>query len=112
MAHLGQPVGYGTTTAPSSAGLQSAVAKALRVVNRLASTYFSVSMALSQVEDPAERHQILHHDTQNLQDIAPSRSRSSDNKDLVAGAQPFSVESRSEERRVGKECVSTCRSRW
>src|SRR3546814_13492462 len=24
----------------------------------------------------------------------------------------FEVESRSEERRVGKECVSTCRSRW
>src|SRR3546814_10060785 len=24
----------------------------------------------------------------------------------------FGVESRSEERRVGKECVSTCRSRW
>src|SRR3546814_19066297 len=27
---------------------------------------------------------------------------------LKAGAAPF----RSEERRVGKECVSTCRSRW
>src|SRR3546814_4885792 len=25
---------------------------------------------------------------------------------------PFRQESRSEERRVGKECVSTCRSRW
>src|SRR3546814_11887343 len=24
----------------------------------------------------------------------------------------FAVEGRSEERRVGKECVSTCRSRW
>src|SRR3546814_5612141 len=24
----------------------------------------------------------------------------------------FSVQARSEERRVGKECVSTCRSRW
>src|SRR3546814_3392608 len=24
----------------------------------------------------------------------------------------FALESRSEERRVGKECVSTCRSRW
>src|SRR3546814_11825098 len=27
-------------------------------------------------------------------------------------AQPFSMASRSEERRVGKECVSTCRARW
>src|SRR3546814_19718255 len=25
---------------------------------------------------------------------------------------PFRIRSRSEERRVGKECVSTCRSRW
>src|SRR3546814_2387125 len=33
-----------------------------------------------------------------------------------ASAQPFDdltrLQSRSEERRVGKECVSTCRSRW
>src|SRR3546814_3163098 len=27
-------------------------------------------------------------------------------------ASPRTVKSRSEERRVGKECVSTCRSRW
>src|SRR3546814_17181045 len=27
-------------------------------------------------------------------------------------AQPRSLRERSEERRVGKECVSTCRSRW
>src|SRR3546814_6626190 len=26
--------------------------------------------------------------------------------------QPRDIDSRSEERRVGKECVSTCRSRW
>src|SRR3546814_13946911 len=29
-----------------------------------------------------------------------------------AGAGAFHVSIRSEERRVGKECVSTCRSRW
>src|SRR3546814_15338032 len=28
------------------------------------------------------------------------------------GTPPFAVPTRSEERRVGKECVSTCRSRW
>src|SRR3546814_4185773 len=38
-------------------------------------------------------------------------------KTFVLGAQPFAVNEsirtfRSEERRVGKECVSTCRSRW
>src|SRR3546814_15132161 len=30
----------------------------------------------------------------------------------VAYSQDFSTGGRSEERRVGKECVSTCRSRW
>src|SRR3546814_19185630 len=29
-----------------------------------------------------------------------------------AGNTPFQARIRSEERRVGKECVSTCRSRW
>src|SRR3546814_11072309 len=31
---------------------------------------------------------------------------------LYARSCPGSFEGRSEERRVGKECVSTCRSRW
>src|SRR3546814_12203241 len=30
----------------------------------------------------------------------------------VCGDAPFGQPARSEERRVGKECVSTCRSRW
>src|SRR3546814_5595548 len=32
--------------------------------------------------------------------------------DVVVANPPFSMSERSEERRVGKECVSTCRSRW
>src|SRR3546814_1328433 len=32
--------------------------------------------------------------------------------DRGAGAAAGGLEARSEERRVGKECVSTCRSRW
>src|SRR3546814_12468218 len=32
--------------------------------------------------------------------------------DALGGHGIFGVEFRSEERRVGKECVSTCRSRW
>src|SRR3546814_5556688 len=32
--------------------------------------------------------------------------------DCCAEAVPCALERRSEERRVGKECVSTCRSRW
>ena len=35
-----------------------------------------------------------------------------DAKDLVDNAPKALKEGRSEERRVGKECVSTCRSRW
>src|SRR3546814_4359623 len=33
-------------------------------------------------------------------------------RDLAATAARSAAPSRSEERRVGKECVSTCRSRW
>src|SRR3546814_4136884 len=33
-------------------------------------------------------------------------------KPCLAGIYGYSRGSRSEERRVGKECVSTCRSRW
>src|SRR3546814_12090984 len=33
-------------------------------------------------------------------------------KDVVGEAHEFLQDGRSEERRVGKECVSTCRSRW
>src|SRR3546814_12551328 len=31
---------------------------------------------------------------------------------LLVSSNPIALEMRSEERRVGKECVSTCRSRW
>src|SRR3546814_11417470 len=34
------------------------------------------------------------------------------NGNLMASLRPRTVYTRSEERRVGKECVSTCRSRW
>src|SRR3546814_14337428 len=30
----------------------------------------------------------------------------------LAAGEDFRIKTRSEERRVGKECVSTCRSRW
>src|SRR3546814_4971882 len=41
------------------------------------------------------------------------RSRALDDDDVALAAQPMiAFEHRSEERRVGKECVSTCRSRW
>src|SRR3546814_15942045 len=33
-------------------------------------------------------------------------------RELVATGQVLAKAARSEERRVGKECVSTCRSRW
>src|SRR3546814_20214300 len=32
--------------------------------------------------------------------------------DTTSQIQAIDIDSRSEERRVGKECVSTCRSRW
>src|SRR3546814_17711760 len=39
-----------------------------------------------------------------LKDLAP--------RDFVSRSMDQEIKERSEERRVGKECVSTCRSRW
>src|SRR3546814_7107396 len=41
-----------------------------------------------------------------------SYSRLSTIASTIQGPSPAKAFSRSEERRVGKECVSTCRSRW
>src|SRR3546814_7446743 len=39
-------------------------------------------------------------------------SNFSENNDLIEFTYAYPADARSEERRVGKECVSTCRSRW
>src|SRR3546814_10956505 len=47
--------------------------------------------------------------------VSPARRRAEKVLEKVPGPlwrTPFSGSQRSEERRVGKECVSTCRSRW
>src|SRR3546814_1650056 len=66
---------------------------------------------------------VLHRATQTSRDLCRSYPRGSRILGLRAGwglkgerrarkARKARVRSRSEERRVGKECVSTCRSRW
>ena len=47
-----------------------------------------------------------------ISDIAFSRFRSFCNHVLGVRIGEFPSEQRSEERRVGKECASMCRSRW
>ena len=42
----------------------------------------------------------------------PAESSSTSKGGHVIAANTWGVGARSEERRVGKECVSTCRSRW
>src|SRR3546814_11110946 len=46
----------------------------------------------------------------NFQNIADIRDRLTVN--ICDVRDPFAIEHRSEERSVGKECVSTCRFRW
>src|SRR3546814_12403145 len=51
--------------------------------------------------------------TQDRSLAGPSATEATDPHPTSAGAQQSTIPvSRSEERRVGKECVSTCRSRW
>src|SRR3546814_8780972 len=51
----------------------------------------------------------------NADAIVTSTAVKNDNPEVVAGREehiPIVPRARSAERRVGKECVSTCRSRW
>src|SRR3546814_18919557 len=44
--------------------------------------------------------------------VVTARRREERLADVPTAASVIDITSRSEERRVGKECVSTCRSRW
>src|SRR3546814_11664404 len=56
---------------------------------------------------PAIRHKRARHIFYATATVGLTKPR----PDTTSGAQ-FTQERRSEERRVGKECVGTCRSRW
>src|SRR3546814_14465418 len=45
-------------------------------------------------------------------EVAPVEHRAQAGGDAAADQRQLRVRKRSEERRVGNECVSTCRSRW
>src|SRR3546814_16270258 len=47
-----------------------------------------------------------------LKGYLPEDKRSAGNAALMVWRNPYVPAARSEERRVGQECVSTCRSRW
>src|SRR3546814_5302966 len=69
----------------------------------------SSDLLLDRAADPA--HHLLH-DAQMVEDRhqAGEEDDHRQRRDGEAGA--ADLRPRSEERRVGKECVSTCRSRW
>src|SRR3546814_12999211 len=48
----------------------------------------------------------------NILNISVEKKEEKDEKEKGYTRREFNYASRSEERRVGKECVSTCRSRW
>src|SRR3546814_12724632 len=65
-----------------------------------------VELLRQQTLDVVGRHVAFDHISANFRGVARTLA--------IRNAQPLleRVEVRSEERRVGKECVSTCRSRW
>src|SRR3546814_15352830 len=61
----------------------------------------------------AQREQVVRIGTvEAVRNVTIQKERSSGAGVLAGGALGGVAGSRSEERRVGKECVSTCRSRW
>src|SRR3546814_12191480 len=76
----------------------------------------------TNIEAAAAKAGIGHHvalsvvGTDRLQDSGYFRAKLAQEQLIEAGSTPFTIvratQFRSDERRVGKECVSTCRSRW
>src|SRR3546814_3062840 len=63
---------------------------------------------------------LVRQEWRRMAEAGPTESEVRDAKTYLIGSFPISLDStgsiaatlRSDERRVGKECVSTCRSRW
>src|SRR3546814_20817518 len=70
------------------------------------SSDWSSDVCSSDLSHPLNRYSCLHSHFRYLHGRLPFRFNGLRNAPL-----PLSTK-RSEERRVGKECVSTCRSRW
>src|SRR3546814_12657595 len=70
----------------------------------------------TQLTDPLASHEILRRSTPSWNHGSSIRAKVSmsslSRHESGAGAPYVQDPGRSEERRVGKECVSTCRSRW
>src|SRR3546814_1817855 len=66
---------------------------------------WSSDVCSSDLETPLERLLVLW-------DVLPRGEHRMPRCELRVAGYPTEVPGRSEERRVGKECVSTCRSRW
>src|SRR3546814_11558017 len=69
------------------------------------------AFAVAEFEMPDAVRLVEHGAAQRLVE-AHVRQQTAPLGDVVQIREDFRLASRSEERRVGKECVSTCRSRW
>src|SRR3546814_20306452 len=101
----------------SDLGRCSALASGKQVAERLGRETFRIIAAEQDVCGPELRDFALHVDVEIIDRDADIRigkegkfGRQYRAEHLCLGG--FRLEHRSEERRVGKECVSTCRSRW
>src|SRR3546814_16134691 len=67
---------------------------------------------VAPIESELGGHRIEQEDIDDL--LAAGRAGIDPEGRMILQAQPalYTPDGRSEERRVGKECVSTCRSRW
>src|SRR3546814_7989527 len=62
--------------------------------------------------DPSYREQIVTLTYPHIGNVGSNAEDAESDRVHIAGLVVREVPRRSEERRVGKECVSTCRSRW
>ena len=72
----------------------------------------STTVALYDVGCMAEIREVSENDDGTFDVVTVGRSRYSITEVLSSGTPYLRAQVRSEERRVGKECQSVCRSRW
>ena len=94
---------YVAGTATPAAPVEPATAKEPRQLDQLS----RIEEKAARIEEKFARYEAV------LTRAEASLERSAHKVDAAAGTMDFaSIRGRSEERRVGKECVQPCRSRW
>src|SRR3546814_7412931 len=108
--HLAQLATLGAEVARLKQQVEAAMTRAKQQISSQGASLAELKLAATRSELALRRAQAKGANADELTDLLTKRE--ADQARLVGAMQAAGLTDRSEERRVGKECVSTCRSRW